>query len=118
MESYVSIGIFLLIAVLIVPATMILGWFFRPKHYDDAKLRPYECGLDIHESPRGKVSIHFYVIAVVFLVFDVETVFLLPWAVDFDRLGLFGFVEVMVFLGLLVAAYAWVWARGALRWEE
>lgn len=115
---YIPIGLFLVIALLIVPCTMLIGKLFRPKRYDSAKLRPYECGLDIYEAPRGRVSVHFYVVAVVFLVFDVETVFLLPWAVTFDKLGLFGFIEVIVFLVLLVAAYAWVWAKGALRWEE
>ncbi len=118
MMSYLPIGIFLGIALLIVPATMAIGWLLRPKKYDPAKLRPYECGLDIQEAPAGKVSVHFYVVAVVFLVFDVETVFLLPWAVAFDKLGLFGFVEVMIFLVLLVAAFIYVWAKGALRWEE
>jgi NADH-quinone oxidoreductase subunit A len=116
--AYLPIGIFLGIAVLIVPLTMALGWLFRPKRYDAVKLQPYECGLDVRESPRGKLSVHFYLVAVVFLVFDVETIFLLPWAVAFDKLGLFGFVEVGVFLVLLLAAYAYAWMKGALRWEE
>lgn len=74
--------------------------------------------MDVRESPAGKISVHFYLVAVVFLVFDVETIFLLPWAVAFDRLGLFGFIEVFVFLALLLAAYAYAWVKGALRWEE
>lgn len=118
MNSYVAIGLFLLITVLIVPATMILGRLLRPRRYDYIKSQPYECGIDVRESPRGNVSIHFYIVAVVFLVFDVETIFLLPWAVAFDHLGLFGLIEVFIFLGLLVAAYAYVWVKGALRWEE
>ncbi len=118
MLSYLPIGIFVAIALAIVPLTMSLGWLLRPKRYDPVKLEPYECGIEVHDSPRGKVSVHFYLVAVVFLVFDVETIFLLPWAVAFDRLKLFGFVEVVVFLVLLIAAYVYVWMKGALRWEE
>ncbi len=118
LSSYLPIGIFLGIAVLIVPLTMALGWLFRPRRYDAVKLEPYECGVEMHEAPAGKISVHFYLVAVVFLVFDVETIFLLPWAVAFDKLGFFGFVEVLVFLALLLAAYGYAWFKGALRWEE
>lgn len=118
MLSYLPIGIFLGIAIIIVPAAMILGWFIRPKRDDAVKLQPYECGIDIKDSPVGKVSVHFYLVAVVFLVFDVETIFLLPWAVAFDKLGLFGLVEVFVFLALLFAAYFYALIKGVLRWEK
>ena len=117
MLSYLPIGIFLGIAIILVPAAMILGWFIRPKRYDAVKLQPYECGIDVKDSPTGRVSVHFYLVAVVFLVFDVETIFLLPWAVAFDRLGLFGVVEVFIFLALLFAAYFYAVIKGALRWE-
>ena len=118
MLSYLPIGIFLAIALAIVPGVMVLGWFVRPRKYDPVKMAPYECGIEVHDAPKGKVSVHFYLVAVVFLVFDVETIFLLPWAVSFDRLKLFGFIEVVLFLALLVAAYVYVWMKGALRWEE
>jgi NADH-quinone oxidoreductase subunit A len=116
--SYLPIGIFLAIALVIVPLTLALGWFIRPRRYNTVKLEPYECGIEVRETTQGRVSVHFYLVAVVFLVFDVETIFLLPWAVAFDRLGLFGLVEVFVFLALLVAAYIYAWLKGALRWEE
>lgn len=118
MMSYLPVGIFLLIAILIVPIAMVLGWFIRPKRDEAAKLQPYECGIDVKEAPAGRVSVHFYLVAVVFLVFDVETIFLLPWAVAFDKLGLFGLVEVFVFLALLFAAYAYAVIKGVLRWEK
>ncbi len=118
MLSYLPVGIFLGIAVIIVPAAMILGWFIRPKRYDAVKLQPYECGIDVKESPAGRVSVHFYLVAVVFLVFDVETIFLLPWAVAFNRLGLFGLVEVFIFLALLFAVYLYAAIKGVLRWES
>ncbi len=118
MMAYLPIGIFLAIALLIVPLTMVIGAFLRPKRFDYVKLQPYECGIDIKEPPRGNFSVHFYIVAVVFLVFDVETIFLFPWAVAFDKLGLFGVVEVFVFLALLIAAYLYAWIKGALRWES
>jgi NADH-quinone oxidoreductase subunit A len=118
MLQYLPIGIFMAIALVLVPVTMALGWFLRPKRYDSVKAEPYECGIDVKDSPRGNVSIHFYLVAVVFLIFDVETVFLFPWAVAFDRMGLFGVIEIFVFLALLVAAYIYAWLKGALRWEE
>jgi NADH-quinone oxidoreductase subunit A len=115
--NYLPVGIFLLIAILLVPVAMILGWFIRPKRDETVKLQPYECGIDVKDSPAGKVSVHFYLVAVVFLVFDVETIFLLPWAVAFDKLGLFGLVEVFIFLALLFAAYFYAVIKGVLRWE-
>ncbi len=116
--AYLPIGIFLGIALAIVPLTLLIGALLRPRRFDYVKLQPYECGIEMRESPRGNVSVHFFLVAVVFLVFDVETIFLFPWAVAFDRLGLFGVVEVFVFLALLVAAYLYAWLKGALRWEE
>ena len=118
MISYLPVGIFLLIAILIVPIGMVLGWFIRPKRDEAVKLQPYECGIDVKDSPAGKISVHFYLVAVVFLVFDVETIFLLPWAVAFDKLGLFGLVEVFIFLALLFAAYIYAVLKGVLRWEK
>ncbi len=118
MLEYLPVGIFLVLALAIVPLTMVLGRLVRPRRYDPVKVEPYECGIDVKEAPQGRISVHFYLVAVVFLVFDVETVFLFPWAVAFDRMGLFGVVEVFVFLGLLLAAYVYAWLKGALRWEE
>ena len=117
-SSYIAVGYLLIIALLMVPITMILGKFFRPSRFEVTKLEPYECGIEIKDAPKGRFSVHFYIVAVVFLVFDVETVFLFPWAVAFDKLGLFGFIEVGIFLLLLIAAYIYAYLKGALRWEE
>ena len=97
---------------------MIIGWLLRPKRPGLTKMQPYECGIEVHEPPRGKVSVHFFLVAVVFLVFDVETVFLFPWAVAFGKLGIFGLVEVFVFIALLIVAYVYALMKGALRWEK
>lgn len=118
MLSYTPVGIFLGIAVVLVPIAMAFGWLLRPRRSSAVKAQPYECGIDVKDSPAGKISVHFYLVAVVFLVFDVETVFLLPWAVAFDKLGLFGLVEVFVFLALLIAAYLYALIKGVLRWES
>ena len=118
MSSYLPLGILLLISLIIIPMTMVIGKFIRPKKFELSKLKPYECGIEVNESPRGNISVHFYIVALVFLVFDVETVFLFPWAVAFDKLGLFGFIEVGIFLLLLIVAYIYAWLKGALRWEE
>jgi len=117
-SSYIAVGFLFVIALLMVPVTMILGRFFRPSRFEISKLEPYECGIEIKDAPKGRISVHFYIVAVVFLVFDVETVFLFPWAVAFDKLGMFGFIEVGIFLLLLIAAYIYAYLKGALRWEE
>jgi NADH-quinone oxidoreductase subunit A len=82
------------------------------------KTEPYECGVpEIVPGARGRFSVRFYLVAILFILFDIETVFLIPWAVTYRTLGLAAFVEVVSFLGVLVAAYVYVWKRGALEWE-
>jgi len=76
----------------------------------------YECGIESEENSRQRYTVRFYIVAILFVVFDVETVFLFPWAVQFKRLGAYGFIEMFVFLGILVLGYLWVWKKGALEW--
>lgn len=118
MISYISVGILLVISLLIVPVALLLGKFFRPDRFEITKLEPYECGIEVKDSPKGKISVHFYVVALVFLIFDVETIFLFPWAVAFDKLGLFGVFEIGLFLFILIIAYLYAYFKGALKWEE
>jgi NADH-quinone oxidoreductase subunit A len=77
---------------------------------------PYECGVTPESDARGRYAVRFYVVAILFVVFEVETVFLYPWAVQFQVLGLLGLVEMLVFLGILIVGYIWLWKRGALDW--
>ncbi len=77
---------------------------------------PYECGIDPYDNARGRYTVRFYIIAILFVIFDVETIFLFPWAVKFKALGVFGLTEMLVFLGILIVAYIWVWKKGALEW--
>jgi NADH-quinone oxidoreductase subunit A len=81
------------------------------------RLSTYECGVPPAETGRKRVSVRFYVVAMLFILFDIEAAFLYPWAVMFRRLGLFGFVEMLVFLGVLVVGYVYCWRRGGLQWE-
>lgn len=88
-----------------------------PKRPDPIKLSPYECGLDPIGDARSPYFVHYYVIALLFLVFDIEVVFTYPWAVAFKHLGLFGFVEMVVFIAIFLAIFIYVWGRGGLEWE-
>ena len=97
-------------------ATLLLAWVIRPAGYSRAKMAAYECGVEMEGEPRQRYSIRYYVIAVLFVVFDVETIFLFPWAVKFRALGIFGFVEMVIFLAILVLGYLYAWRKGALEW--
>jgi len=115
--SYGSILIFFAIAAITFPALLWIAAFFRPSFKPTPeKVLPYECGITPESDARGRYTVRFYVVAILFVVFDVETVFLYPWAVQFQVLGLFGLVEMLVFLGILVVGYIWLWKRGALEW--
>jgi NADH-quinone oxidoreductase subunit A len=108
-RNYVPIFILVAIAVAVPVATLAFGWLLRPSKPEAEKLMPYECGITPESSARGRYTIRFYIIAILFVVFDVETVFLFPWAVQYQALHIFGLVEMLVFLGLLVVGYVWIW---------
>ncbi len=115
-EGYLPILIFMLVAASFPLVTLALAWVVRPQRYDRVKMAAYECGMEASGEARGRYSVRFYVIAVLFVIFDVETIFLFPWAVQFRALGLFGLVEMAVFLGILVLGYVYAWRKGALEW--
>ena len=117
MESYLPILVFVLITVLFLVATLLAAKLFRHASSGRTDREPYECGNEADSLALDhRFSIRYYLIAVLFVIFDVETVFLFPWAVMFDQLALFGFIEMMIFLSILVAGYVYVWKRGALNW--
>ena len=107
---------FALVAIGFLVMNLLVWWLIRPRRFSEEKLTTYECG----ESPEGSAwvqfNIRFYVFALIFIVFDVEAVFLFPWAVVFRELGLLAFVEGLVFIGILVVALAYVWRKGDLEW--
>jgi NADH-quinone oxidoreductase subunit A len=118
LTDFGRVFIFLLIGVIFVAAGLFVAWLIRPHRWYPAKLSTYECG----ETPVGdaivKFNIRFYVVALIFLIFDVEVVFLFPWAVVFQKLGMFAFAEMMIFLAILFVGYAYVWVKGDLEWDK
>jgi NADH-quinone oxidoreductase subunit A len=117
LDQYGPILIFFAIAAIFPVATLAAAKFVRPHPKQSAeKLMPYECGITPESDARGRYTVRFYIIAILFVIFDVETIFLFPWAVQFRVLGLFGLVEMLVFLGILIVGYIWLWKRGALDW--
>ncbi|HET7840246.1 MAG TPA: NADH-quinone oxidoreductase subunit A [Terriglobia bacterium] len=117
LNQYGPILIFFAIAAIFPVATLAVAKLVRPRPPQSAeKLMPYECGITPESDARGRYTVRFYIIAILFVIFDVETIFLFPWAVQFRMLGLFGLIEMLVFLGILIVGYIWLWKRGALEW--
>jgi NADH-quinone oxidoreductase subunit A len=115
-QNYVPIFTFAFIAFLVAAGTLAVFHLIRPRKPSDTKLMPYECGITPFDDARGRYTVRFYIVAILFVVFDVETIFLFPWAVQFKLLGLFGLLEMGVFLGILIVGYIWIWKKGALEW--
>jgi NADH-quinone oxidoreductase subunit A len=116
LQAYVPIFLFILIAIGFAAFTIIFSKLLHPKKYNKVKLEPYECGIEPATDARDRYSVRYYLVAMLFVIFDVETVFLFPWAVIMDRLLLFGFIEMLVFLFILVVGYVYAWKKGALEW--
>ena len=114
--DYLGVLMFMVAAVLFVGVTLAVSSLVRPSKFTAEKYIPYECGEDPVGSPWIRFNIRFYVFALVFLIFDVEAVFLFPWAVVYQKLGLFAFVEGVIFIGILVLGLAYLWAKGDLEW--
>src|SRR5580693_8180485 len=115
-QNYVPIFIFLAVVGVLIPVTLLVTKIIRTQSPNRVKLMPYECGIDPYDNARGRYTVRFYIIAILFVIFEVETIFLFPWAVKFKALGFFGLTEMLVFLGILIVAYIWVWKKGALEW--
>jgi len=116
LENYVPVLLFMLVALSFPLVTLALTRMVRPNRYSSVKAEAYECGMEAISNSRGRYAVRFYVIGVLFVVFDVETIFLFPWAVQYRVLGLFGFIEMGIFLGILVLGYVYAWKRRALEW--
>jgi NADH-quinone oxidoreductase subunit A len=98
-------------------ASILAARLLSPRRPTPAKVMPYECGIVPEQLPRDRFSVKFYVVAMLFIVFDIEAIFLFPWAVTFRQLGLFGLVEMVIFIALVFVAYVYVWQRGGLEWD-
>ncbi len=115
-SGYVPIFIFLIVALLFPIVLIVVAKLVRPSAPFLTKLEAYECGIKAASNSRGRYTVRFYIIAILFVIFDVETIFLFPWAVRYKQLGWFGVSEVGVFLVFLVIGYLWAYKKGALEW--
>jgi NADH-quinone oxidoreductase subunit A len=117
LAEYLPPLLFLIVAAGVGVALIVIGNLLGPKRADAAKLTPYECGFEIFEDAHMRFDVRYYLIAILFIVFDLEIAFVFPWALVFRELGVFALVEMAVFLGLLVLGFVYLWKRGALEWE-
>ena len=121
LENYFPILLFILVGLAVGVVPMALGSgisrLIGVHHPDSEKLSPYECGFEAFEDARMKFDVRYYLVAILFILFDLEIAFLFPWAVVLDDIGVFGFVAMMIFLGILVVGFIYEWKKGALEWE-
>jgi NADH-quinone oxidoreductase subunit A len=117
-KEYLAILILIIFGILFGVVTLFVGKFFRISRPYHEKLIAYESGNDPTEAPRMRFSIKFYLIAILFVVFDVEAIYLYPWAVTYDKLGLFALVEMFIFIFLLLVGYIYAWKKEVLQWEK
>jgi NADH-quinone oxidoreductase subunit A len=116
LSAYIPIAIFVAVATGFALFTLVFSSLIHSERYNKVKLEPYECGIEPATDARDRYSIRYYLVAMLFVIFDVETVFMFPWAVIFDRLLLFGLIEMIVFIFILVVGYYYAWQKGALEW--
>jgi len=117
LENYVPILIFLVISGLLGVVLLSLGFILGPSKPDSEKLSPYECGFEAFEDTRMRFDVRYYLVAILFIIFDLEIAFLFPWAIVLDEIGLFGIIAMGIFLGILVIGFIYEWKKGALEWE-
>ena len=123
MENYFPILMFVLVGVAIGVLPVAAGFLLAPSRPDSEKLSPYECGFEAFEDARMKFDVRYYLVAILFILFDLEVAFLFPWAtifkdiVDTPAIKLFGFIEMMIFVTVLLVGFIYAWAKGALEWE-
>jgi len=119
MSLYVPIIVLGVLAALFATFSVTMGALAGPKRWNRAKLSAYECGIEPTPQPvgGGRFPVKYYLTAMLFIVFDIEIIFLYPWAVAFDKLGVFGLVEMVLFIVTVLVAFAYVWRRGGLEWD-
>jgi NADH-quinone oxidoreductase subunit A len=115
--EYIAIGIMIVVVTLIGLIAIGLGILFGPKRQTERKAAPYESGMSPIGPGSRRVPVRFYLIAVLFILFDIEVVFFLPWAIAFRQLKVFGLIEMLIFIIILLVGYAYAWKKGALEWE-
>lgn len=117
LENYIPILIFFVVATLFSLGLLVVGQLLSPKRPDKEKVSAYECGFAPFEDARMKFDVRYYLVAILFIIFDLEIAFLFPWAVSLDEIGGFGLGAMAIFLGVLVVGFIYEWKKGALEWE-
>ncbi len=117
LENYLPVLIFIAVGVGVGLMMTMMGAMLGPRKPDSEKLSPYECGFEAFEDTRMRFDVRYYLVAILFIIFDLEIAFLFPWAVVLDDIGWFGYIAMMIFLGILVIGFIYEWKKGALEWE-
>ena len=117
LEQYLPVLLFIIVGLLVGVAPQVIGYLLGPQKPDAAKNSPYECGFEAFEDARMKFDVRYYLVAILFILFDLEIAFLFPWAVSLKEIGFTGFMAMMIFLAILVVGFAYEWKKGALDWE-
>lgn len=118
LASYLPIGLMLLFAIGFVGLTMVATHLLGPKRKSTTKLGTFECGVEVQGNARVPYPIRYFLVAILFVVFDVEVIFMYPWAVNFKTLGAAGLAQMLVFISILLVGFAYIWKRRALEWKE
>ena len=117
LEQYLPVLLFILVGLAVGVAPQLIGYFLGPQKPDAEKNSPYECGFEAFEDARIKFDVRYYLVAILFILFDLEIAFLVPWAIALKEVGMAGFVAVVIFLTILVVGFVYEWKKGALDWE-
>ncbi len=117
LEQYLPVMLFILVGLLVGVVPQLIGFLLGPQRPDPAKNSPYECGFEAFDEARSKFDVRYYLVAILFILFDLEIAFLFPWAAALKEIGTSGFMAMMIFLGILVVGFIYEWKKGALDWE-
>ncbi len=117
LENYLPVLVFVAVGIAVGAVMIALGFILGTRRPDSEKLSPYECGFEAFEDARMKFDVRYYLVAILFILFDLEIAFLFPWAVVLDKIGMVGLLAMVLFLGILVVGFIYEWKKGALEWE-
>lgn len=117
LTKYFPILLFIFIALAFGVVTLVLSYLLQPKYPEPEKLSAYECGSEPFSDARMPFPVRYYIFAMLFVIFDIEVIFLYPWAVVFNKIGFIGLLEMLIFIGLFLVAYVYAWRKGALEWD-
>jgi NADH-quinone oxidoreductase subunit A len=117
LAKFFPILLFIFVALAVGVLTLVISYFVQPRYPEPEKLSTYECGAEPFSDARMPFPVRYYIFAMLFVIFDIEVIFLYPWAVVFRKIGLIGLIEMMIFIGLFLVAYVYAWRKGALEWD-